>query len=178
MIDFLSRYSASLSDDDGESKDASVFEEKKAINMQSKAIRTRRDETTSENRAGVCFFMHSSAVSEEKPSMIQERTVSSEIWNGYVIGVNEECAYLEVRSTKNPLKRLRLKVQKQIVVGNVANIQPGMSVSVSYQRILNYQGRIKKEAIVRLREPALLPEVVLESEHQEKLKRFSYMFEE
>lgn len=178
MIDFLNRYSAPIPDDGGESKDSSVFEERKAKNIQPKATCTRKDETTSENRSGVCFFMHSSTVSEEKPSMIQERTVSSEIWNGYVIGVNEECAYLEVRSTKNPLKRLRLKVQKQIVVGNVANIQLGMSVSVSYQRIVNYQGRIKKEAIVRLREPALLPEAVLESEHQEKLKRFSYMFDE
>ena len=177
MMDFLSRYFSSFSDDGEKLKDYSVFEEEKAKSVQAEAAHPRRDESTSEVRAGVCFFMHSSVVTKEKPSIIQERVVSSEIWNGNVLSVNEESAFLEVRSTKNPLKRLRLKVQKQIVVGNAESLQPGMSVSVSYQRIINYQGKIKKEAIVRLREPALIPESVLENEHQEKLKRFSYMFD-
>jgi len=178
MIDFLSCNSASLAADEGESKESSVFEEKRVSCIQPKAVRSRRDEVTSGIRTGVCFFMHSSVVSEDKPPMILERVVSSEIWNGYVMSVDEENAFLEVRSTKTPLKRLRLKVQKQIVVGNAANLQSGMGVSISYQRIINYQGKIEKKATVRLREPALIPKTILENEHREKLKRFSYMFEE
>ena len=49
---------------------------------------------------------------------------------------------------------------------------------MTYQRIISYQGKIKKEATVRLREPAIIPEEVLENELQEKRKRFAYMVEE
>ena len=128
MMDFLSRYSASVSEESREPKDASIFEDRKVKSIQSKAIRPRTDETISAIRSDVSFVMHSSELSKEKPLIIQERVVSSEIWNGHVIGVDEETAFLEVRSTMNPQKRLRLKVCKQIVVGNVSNIRSGMSV--------------------------------------------------
>lgn len=132
---------------------------------------------SSDNITDICFFMHSSSVRLEKPAVLQECVLKSESWQGTVLAVEEKALILDVRNDQKPQKRLRLRVNKEIVEGDINRIDRRTSVRIDYQRIRNYQDVIENKLSVRLREPAEIPTDILEKEFQARIKRFSYMLD-
>ena len=117
-----------------------------------------------------------SVIDEEKSVLIQEQVLASDEWTGQVVFVDGESVLLDVRSNNYPQKRLKLKVHKQVLIGN-SDLQPGSRVSVGYQRVLDYQGRIEKRVSLRIHGQAIIPEEVIENNIKAKMNRYSYMFE-
>ncbi len=135
-----------------------------------------RKQSSSDIRTSVCFFMHSGGVMPEKPPMLQETVLSSEKWYGRTIEVEENSIVVDVRKAQNLRKRLKLRVRKDKIEGDLDRLNDRTGVVVNYMRVRNYQGTIEKRFSVRLREPADMPDAILEREFQARMKRFSYMF--
>ncbi len=131
-----------------------------------------------EKRTSVCFFAHSGSVLPEKPALLQETDLSTDRWHGYVVDVENESLVIDIRNDIEPQNRLKLRVKKSIVEGDVGNLNELTSVIVYCKRIRTYQDTIKNEVSVRLREPAVMTDAVLEKDLEAKLARFSYMFTE
>lgn len=137
---------------------------------------TRLD--SSDIRKPVCLFMQSGSAMPDKPSIVQEYVLEEEKWRGRIIKVEEESLILDLRNEHTPQNRLRLRVRKDIVEGELERVSLRTSVIVSYQRVRNYQDRVENRLSIRLREPVEMPENVLEKEFEARKKRFSYMFAE
>lgn len=162
-----------------EEKPASYTIEPKFIpTPKKKAIRTDKRQDSSDRKTSVCFFMHSGSVLPDKPSIIQEAILGSDKWLGRTIEVKQDSLVIDVRNTHNPQNRLKLRVNKDIIEGDLSHLNERTNVVVSYTRVRNYQGNIEKRISVRLREPADIPIEIQEKEFEARMKRYSYMFTE
>ena len=124
----------------------------------------------------VCYYMHSENAMPDKPSMLQESVLVGEKWKGRILDVERESLVLDLRNEQTPQNRLKLRVRKDIVEGDLERINVRTSVIVSYQQVRNYQGVLEKRISIRLREPVEMPEEILEREFEAKMKKFAYMF--
>lgn len=178
MIEFLKLFSGSI--DKVEEKPLSSFsvEPQSSFNPRVERINKEKRLDTSEIRKSVCFFMHSGSAMPDKPSIVQENVLGEEKWHGRILKVEEESLILDLRNEQTPQNRLRLRVRKDIVEGELKRINFRTSVIVSYQRVRNYQGKVENRISIRLREPVDMPEDVLVKEFEARKKRFSYMFTE
>ncbi len=126
----------------------------------------------------VCSSMRSVGPLPDKPLKLQETEIISDIWDGCIIGYEEESVILDVHNSREPQKRLKLRVNKNIIEGDIARMNVGTDVRVSYKKIRTYEDKIKTIGSVRLRESAKLPDDILKREFEAKMKRLSYMIVE
>ena len=160
-----------VDNDDSSTIDRIIMRENHYV---AKSAKTRDAFSSSSSTSSI---MLPSLLDEEKSVFIQEQVLVSDELTGQVVFVDGESVLLDVRSNNYPQKRLKLKVDKQVLIGN-GDLQPGSRVSVGYQRILDYQGRIEKKVFIRIHGQAIIPEKVIDNEIKAKMNRFSYMFEE
>lgn len=157
---------------------SSTVETEPLSSLSTRRTNIEKSDDSSGMNSSVCFFMHSGGVINERHSILQETELRSENWNGYIVGIEEESLILDVRNVEKPQKRLKIRVKKNIVEGDLNRLNENVNVVVSYKRVRNYKGSIEKRVSVRLREPAIIPEEILERELEDKMKQYSYMFSE
>lgn len=145
-------------------------------NSKVKVAYADKPQNSSANLLSSCSFYLSGSVMPEKPSMLQETLLSSEKWFGRALEIDSDSLIIDVRNGRNPQNRLKLRVKKDIVEGDLERLNERTNVVVFYARIRNFQGEIEKRISVRLREPAEIPNDILESEFEARMKLYSYMF--
>ena len=178
-MNYIKEYYSGSYEQGQEEKSASYTIEPHFIPVPKKrAIRADKRQDSSDRRTSVCFFMQSGSVLPDKPSIIQETILGSDKWSGRTIEVKQDSLVIDVRNTHNPQNRLKLRVNKDIIEGDLSHLNERTNVVVSYTRVRNYQGDIEKRVSVRLREPADIPVEIQDKEFEARMKHFSYMFTE
>lgn len=141
-----------------------------------KIISPKKEQDSSDIRCSEYMFMYSGGVLPEKTTIIQETELFSEKWYGRVVEVENETIILDVRNEKQPQKRIKIRVKKDLVEGDLSRLNAMTNVVVCYTKVRNFQDAIEKRVLVRLHEPAEIPQGVLNNEIDAKMRRFSYMF--
>lgn len=177
-MNIFKNYSVSCEMEQEERSSSFTIEPRSIPVTKEKAVRTEKRQNTSDNGIAVCFFIQSGSVMPEKPSVIQETVLGSDKWVGRVIEVNRDTAVIEARNVHNPQTRLKLRVKKAIIEGDIERLDKRSNVVVSYTKVRNYHGDIEKRVSIRLKEPADIPVEIQEREFEAKMKHFSYMFSE
>ncbi len=178
MIDYFHFYSGFVDKDEEKPLYSSSVEPQLSFTPKVEGIDKEKRLDSSDIRKSVCFFMHSGSAMPDKPSIVQENVLREEKWRGRILKVEEESLILDLRREQAPQNRLKLRVRKNMVEGELKRVSIRTSVIVSYQRVRNYQGIVENRLSIRLREPVEMPEEVLEKEFEARKKRFSYMFAE
>ena len=145
-------------------------------------------------RSGVCFLCVSGSVKrealsepvlEERPLNYQSLEISSELWQGEIVKIDEQTFTLDIRDSKQSFNRRVIRVKKdlEIIIGDKGAAFRGMRVDVLYRKMYENSSdreakRIKEEVIIRLRQPSQIPLEARLKEKEEKMKRYSYMFED
>ena len=170
--------SGTIEPEDKESRNSFTVEVKPLPQPREREVGSPKILDSFEIKTSVCFFAHSGSVLPDKPALLQETELSTDRWHGYVVKVEEESLVIDIRNDMEPQNRLKLRVKKSIVEGDVRNLNELTSVIVYCKRVRTYQDNIKNKVSVRLREPAVMTETVLEKDLEAKMTRFSYMFTE
>lgn len=176
MIEYLKITSGSIDKVEEEPLSSFSVEPQPSFTPKMEGINKEKRLDSSDIKKSVCFFMYSGSALPDKPPILQENVLEEEKWRGRILEVEKESLVLDLRNEQKPENRLRIRVRKDIVEGNLERINYRTSAFVSYQRVRNYQGIIEKRVSIRLREPAEMPEEILEKEFEARMKRFSYMF--
>lgn len=124
------------------------------------------------------------SISSYSSLKLQPELLAFEIWKGSVVQIEDDSFVIDVRNEKIRTVRRVLRVKKKIIEGDVNHAFKGLGVRVLYKklRIIEFLGNKAKESIkkttrVILSQPSQIPLEVRDWEFEEKMKRYSYMFE-
>lgn len=125
------------------------------------------------------------SISSPSSLKLQPDLLAFEIWKGSIVQIEDDSIIVDVRNEKIKTVRRVLRVKKKIIEGDVSNAFKGLGVRVLYKklRIIEFidnktKESIKKTTRVILSQPSQIPLEVRDREFEEKMKRYSYMFDD
>lgn len=130
------------------------------------------------DKQSVCFFMQSASAMPQKPSMLLEEIHRSERWEGQVIEVEEKTVIADAYQIGQEHRRYRLKIEKSKIQDADRELGRGSELIITNQLIKTYQGKLEKKSIIRVRKHLSFPEDVIIRRFEERMARYSYMFNE
>lgn len=123
----------------------------------------------------VHFVTDSAGVMPAKPAMLLEEILLNEQWYGRVIAVESKAVIADLYNVAKKEQRLILRINKE-KINSVDTPHYGMALTVTIQRIRDYQGIINQSVTIRSLKAMNISDEIFKEEYQERVNRFSYMF--
>ena len=118
------------------------------------------------------------------PPKVLPNLVAYDVWKGEVVGVEDNSLVLDVRNEKFKTIRRVLRVKKSCIEGDVNHAFKGMEVSILYKKFKTFQYINEYKEVVEettqflLSQPSQIPLSSRLKDFEERMKRYSYMFED